>query len=229
MTERISLRRDVTCLRNFVRDSLLWSLSFSLSSGRGQWDRSSRSRPKGWNLVGSMRRDADDGADRAVARGPELKTRLMETHAETSAYSRAQAPPRLSALWSFSVTRKPPRRRAVLVPRCCVVLSKESLSSSTSRVSTLGRSRATFFSFPLALFHNCNSKHTYANDIYMIIRFTKTRITLCMFKILLHTLYILKFYFMHTRTHFFKRYLKNNNIYICDKNNIVRKICIYLK
>lgn len=48
-----------------------------------------------------------------------------------------------------------------------------------------------------------------------------------MFKILLHALYILKFYFIYTRTYFYKRYLKNNNIYICDKNNI-EKIYVYI-
>jgi len=37
--------------------------------------------------VRRVRRDTNDGANRAVARGPELKTRLMETHAETPAYS----------------------------------------------------------------------------------------------------------------------------------------------
>lgn len=63
-----------------------------------QWDRSAITTEGVEPLVGRMRRDADDGANRAVARGPELKTRLMETHAETPAYSRAQAPPCLSAL-----------------------------------------------------------------------------------------------------------------------------------
>lgn len=191
------------------------SLSLSIRGGIGQSDRDRR----GWNLSsGGCVRDADDGAYRAVARGPELKTRLDGNARRNSGILEgAGASVSLRSVIFSRYTKAAPS------PRCSRIggglLSKVSLSSSTSRVSTLGRSRATFSfsvsSLELQLFTHMRTTHT------RLLRFTKIRVTLYMFN---STLYIFKLYLTFVRTYFYRCYLKNNNMFSIKA--ILKKICI---
>lgn len=110
--------------------------------------------PEGWfRALGGCVAARTTTRNRAVARSPKLKTRLMETHAGTPAHSRAQAPPRLSAIF-FRYTEAapspppPPRLSAsipALHPRRAASPMPFKVSSSTPRVSISGRARATLF------------------------------------------------------------------------------------
>lgn len=83
--ERAWSARSGGRLRNLVRDPT--SLSSSACRGIGQRNHDRYTVIGVVPRVRRVRRDTNDDASRAVARGPELKTRLMETHAETPVHS----------------------------------------------------------------------------------------------------------------------------------------------
>lgn len=147
----ISPRRDVTCLRNFVRDSLLWSFFFALlcscASGMGRRD----SRPRG----GTSRRE--DASRRGRRRQPCRCSRSgVEDPTDGNARRNSGVLEGAGASVSLRSVIFSRYTKATPSPRCSRaggVLSKVSLSSSTSCVSTLGRSRATFSASPLQLEH----------------------------------------------------------------------------